>query len=334
MIPLTKLDPTAFAPLRLSEILHGEPAYQPLIEDGVQVSKEPLLDLIPDATVKHVPDLKAKPDLSFPSVLLVDFSLSSDLIPTSDPVSDFMPTYPVKPSPHMTQQFNQFISEAQPKLVPQNAPSGALHEPESDVVSLDEETLTRSVSALAPQESEVDLPLVDLQLSAPAVDTSCDSETKVVPTCIGDLCASATVLDTVIDQPQSILLLSPLVGLEEPVLVPAVDQQQSYSSCSLIGEAGFQLEFATPASLQHVPGFLPQLDPPPVPMFPSPVMSQQLEIDLTPTDESDVAPQTDTALPVNGQPVDELNLSGELLAEEEAKEESALPEEVPSTCPS
>ncbi|XP_058267458.1 protein transport protein Sec31A isoform X3 [Hemibagrus wyckioides] len=327
MIPLTELDPAAFAPLRLSEILHGEPAYQPLIEDGVQVSKEPLLDLIPDASVKHVPDLKAKPDLSFPSASLVDFSLSSDLIPTSDPVSAFVPTYPVKPSPHMTQQFDQFISEAQPKLVPQNAPSGALHEPESDVVSLDEETLTHSVSALAPQESEVDLPVVDLQLSAPAVDTSCDSETKVVPTCIGDLCASATVLDTVIDQPQSILLLSPLVGSEEPVLVPSADQQ-SYSSCSLIGEAGFRLEFAAPASLQHVSGFLPQLDPQPVPMFPPPIMSQQPEIELTPTDESDVAPQTDTALPVNGQPVDELNLSAELLAEEEAKEEPALPEEV------
>ncbi|XP_058267464.1 protein transport protein Sec31A isoform X8 [Hemibagrus wyckioides] len=56
--------------------------------------------------------------------------------------------------------------------------------------------------------------------------------------------------------------------------------------------------------------------------------NEQPEIELTPTDESDVAPQTDTALPVNGQPVDELNLSAELLAEEEAKEEPALPEEV------
>ncbi|KAK3522089.1 hypothetical protein QTP70_024350 [Hemibagrus guttatus] len=155
-------------------------------------------DLKSNEDNEHVPVLKAKPEPSLPS----------DLIPTSDPVSAFVLTYPVKPSPHMTQQFDQFISEAQTELVPQMAPSGALHEPESDVVSLDEETLTHSVPALAPQESE------------------------------------------------------------------------------------------------------------------------QPEIGLTPMDESDVAPQTDTPLPVNGQPVDELNLSTELLAEEEAKEEPALPEEV------
>ncbi|XP_026996836.1 protein transport protein Sec31A isoform X9 [Tachysurus fulvidraco] len=62
--------------------------------------------------------------------------------------------------------------------------------------------------------------------------------------------------------------------------------------------------------------------------------NEQPEIGLTPMEESDVTPQTDTALPVNGQPVSELNLSAELLAEEEAKDvaqtatEPVLPEEV------
>ncbi|XP_060751936.1 protein transport protein Sec31A isoform X2 [Tachysurus vachellii] len=62
--------------------------------------------------------------------------------------------------------------------------------------------------------------------------------------------------------------------------------------------------------------------------------NEQPEIGLTPTEESDVTPQTDTDLPVNGQPVSELNLSAELLAEEEAKDvaqtakEPVLPEEV------
>ncbi|XP_053097189.1 protein transport protein Sec31A isoform X8 [Pangasianodon hypophthalmus] len=66
--------------------------------------------------------------------------------------------------------------------------------------------------------------------------------------------------------------------------------------------------------------------------------NEQPEIGLTPTDELDVAPQTDFTLPVNGQPESELDLSAVPLAEEESmdmvqttstsKEESALPEEV------
>ncbi|XP_053542887.1 protein transport protein Sec31A isoform X3 [Ictalurus punctatus] len=338
IIPFPKLDPSAFAPLRHYEILHGEPAYQPLVELGVQVLKEPLLDLTPDSSGDHVLDLKAKPEPSLSSVSLLDFTPPSDLIPPSDLVSAFAPAYPVEPSPDMTQQVDQFISEAQPQLVPTIAPSGALHEPEYDVVSLDQETLTHSVPALAPQETEIDLPVVDLQLSAPALDPCCHPESKVVPPCIGDDFASATVLDPVIEQPQSMPLLTPLGDAEEPVLIPAVEQQQSRSSPDLTDEAGLQLEFATPTSLQHVPSFLPQLDPQPVPMFTPPIMTQQPETGLTPTDELDVAPQTDFTLPVNGQPESELDLNITPLVEGESKdvvqtantskEESTLPEEV------
>lgn len=340
---MPKLDLSAFAPLRHSEILCGEPAYQPSVELGVQVLNEPLLDLMPGATVNHVPDVKAKPETSLPSVSLVDLTLPSDLIPPSDLVSAFVPTYPVESSPDMTQQVDQFISEAQPQLVPIIAPSGALCEPEYGVVSLDQEALTHSVPALAPQESEIDLPVVDLQLSAPALDPSCDPGPKVVPPCIDDLFVSATVLDPVIDQPQSIPLLTKIVDSEEPVLARPVDQQQSRSSPDLRDEASLQLEFATPASLQHVSSFLPQLDPQPVPMFTPPIMSQQPEVGLNPTDELDVAPQTGFTPPVNGQPESELDPSTVPLAEEESKhvaqaastskEDPSLPEEVPSTCP-
>ncbi|MCI4388403.1 hypothetical protein PGIGA_G00085410 [Pangasianodon gigas] len=338
IIPLPELDPSAFAPLRHSEILHGEPAYQPLVELSVQVLNEPLLGLMTGATVSHVPDLKAKPEPSLPSVSLVDFTPPSDLIPPPDLASAFEPIHPVEPSPDMTQQVDQFISETQPQLLPLIAPSGVLREPQYDVVSPDQETLTHSLPALAPQESEIDLLVVDLQLSAPALDTSCDPEPKVVPPCIDDLFASASVLDPVIDQPQTMSLLTPPADSEEPVLVPPVDQQQSHSSPDLTDEASIQLEFATPASLQHVSSFLPQLDPHPVPMFTPPILSQQPEIGLTPTDELDVAPQTDFTLPVNGQPESELDLSAVPLAEEESmdvvqttstsKEEPALPEEV------
>lgn len=51
----------------------------------------------------------------------------------------------------------QFISEAQPQLVPLNAPSGAFKVPESNMVSLDQETLTHSMPAMAPQDSDIDL---------------------------------------------------------------------------------------------------------------------------------------------------------------------------------
>lgn len=69
---------------------------------SVQVSKEPLLDLIPDATLNHVLDLNTKPEPSLSSVSLVDFTPPSDLIPTSVHVSAFKRTYPVDPSAHET----------------------------------------------------------------------------------------------------------------------------------------------------------------------------------------------------------------------------------------
>lgn len=79
-------------------------------------------------------------------------------------------------------------------------------------------------------------------------------------------------------------------------------------------------------------------------MFTPPIISQQPEIDLTPTDELDVTPQVDFTLPVNGQPESELDLSAVPLADEESNdviqttntsvEEPALLEEVPSICPS
>lgn len=341
IVPFPKLDLSAFAPLRHSEILHGEPVYHPLVELGVQVLNKPLLDLMPGATVNHVPDLKAKPETSLPSVSLVDFTPLSDLIPPSDLVSAFVPTYPVESSPDITQQVDQFISEAQPHLVPLIAPSGAFCEPEYDMVSLDQEALTPSAPALAPQGSERGFPVVELELTGPALDQSCDPGSEVVPPCIGDLFASATVLDPIIDQPQSTPLIT-IADSAEPVLARPVDQQRSRSSPDLTDEAGLQLEFATLASLQHVSNFLPQLDPRPVPMFPPPVMSQQPEVGLNPADALDVAPQTDFTLPVNGQPESELDLSPIPLAEEESKhvaqaanaskDEPSLPEEVPSAC--
>lgn len=90
IVPFPKLDLSAFAPLRHSEILQCGPVYHPLVELGVQVLNKPLLDLMPGATVNHVPDLKAKPETSLPSVSLVDFTPLSDLIPPSDLVSAFV----------------------------------------------------------------------------------------------------------------------------------------------------------------------------------------------------------------------------------------------------
>lgn len=189
IVPFPKLDLSAFAPLRHSEILHGEPVYHPLVELGVQVLNKPLLDLMPGATVNHVPDLKAKPETSLPSVSLVDFAPLSDLIPPSDLVSAFVPTYPVESSPDITQQVDQFISEAQPHLVPLIAPSGAFCEPEYDMVSLGQEALTPSAPALAPQGSERGFLVVELELTGPALDQSCDPGSEVVPPCIDDLFA-------------------------------------------------------------------------------------------------------------------------------------------------
>lgn len=335
---MPELDPSAFAPLKHFEILHGEPAYQPLVEIGVQVLKKPWFDLIPDA-VSHGPDLKAKPEPSLPSLSLVDFTLPSDLIPQSDPLSVFVPTFSVEPSADMTQQVVHFMSEAQSQMVPLIATSGSFHKPENNVVSLDQETLTHSVPVLAPLKSEIDLPVVDLQLSALALDPSCDPEPRVVPQCIDDLFA---VLNPAIDQPQAKILTS-FADTEELVLVPSVDQHQSLSSPDLTDEAGLQLEFATIESLPHVSNVLAELDPQAVPMFTPPIMSQQPAIGLTPTDGLDVTPQVDFTLPVNGQPEPKMDLGAGPLVEEESKdvvqtastskEEPALQEEVPSTCP-
>lgn len=321
---MPELDPSAFGPLINPETLHG--AYRSLDKLG-----EPLRDPVLNATVSHVSDVKPKPERSLPSLSLLNFTLPSELIPPSDLVSAFEPTYPVEPSTDMAQQVDQIITEVQTQ--PLIAPSDSLHEPEYNVVSNG-----HSVPALTSLKPETDLPVIDLQLSA------LDSEPKVVPPCIDHLFASATVLDPVINQPQPIPLLTSLADLEEQALLPAVDQQRSRSSPDLKHEVGLQLECATSETLQHVSSFLAQLDPQPVPISIPPVMSQQPEISLTPTDELDVTPQVDfTSLPVNGQPESELNLGVVPLVEEESKdvvqtanaskEEPALQEEVPSTCP-
>ncbi|XP_072514145.1 protein transport protein Sec31A isoform X8 [Salminus brasiliensis] len=85
-------------------------------------------------------------------------------------------------------------------------------------------------------------------------------------------------------------------------------------------EADLQLEFATPMSLQPVPGFLPPLDPQAPPMITPPIVALQTvpEMGLTPAAEPHAPSELDLVSPVNGEPEPELELNAVPLDEEES----------------
>ncbi|XP_072514140.1 protein transport protein Sec31A isoform X3 [Salminus brasiliensis] len=204
--------------------------------------------------------------------------------------SDFNVTHLIEPSTDLVPQ------PVQP-FVPLFAPSSA--DSESGLACSDLEADSQASFA----------PSVELQPSTPG--EICIIKPMVIPSCAHD------------DHPESPLVVEPLIGQTQSIqLVPPADPQQSvcHPPAGLTPQADLQLEFATPMSLQPVPGFLPPLDPQAPPMITPPIVALQTvpEMGLTPAAEPHAPSELDLVSPVNGEPEPELELNAVPLDEEES----------------
>ncbi|XP_066506425.1 protein transport protein Sec31A isoform X12 [Hoplias malabaricus] len=303
--PTQELEPPAVAQFGLRSTVHGEVANQPLVELNLEAVKEPFLNDMLDAGSNHVQVItaEAKPGLQ-PLVALAP-----------SPELAFSLPHPAEPPTGITQPVLEVMSQDQPDPLPLFANSGALQPSEFDLASPDLEALLQSTPVMIPQDSEAN------NLKPMVVSSFISDDYPVL--------SKTSVVEHLMDQPQSITMLAPLAGPQEsvPMLASPVDPHQSLPSADSAPQADILPKLASPLSFQPVPGFLPQLDPQAVSKFSPPTTAQQAapEIDFTPVVESDSTPESELAPPINGGPETAPELSAVPLNDEEIRNVALIP---------